>query len=240
MSKLSNTGTVAPTFLDRLLYEPQESTSLEDGTFAAKRRVSRTYQIAKRGLDIGGALVGLIILALLLLISIPLIWMEDRGTIFYRQIRVGRYGRPFTTYKLRSMIMDADHYLTQHPELLRTWRHRGKLEEDPRITHVGKFLRRTSLDEMPQMWNVLRGEMSLVGPRAIQFSEEAAFGELGALRLTVKPGLTGLWQICGRSQTTYEQRCLLDCMYVMECSFGMDLHILCKTLPVVICGTGAY
>ncbi len=240
MSELSSTGTVSPLFLDRLLYEPQERMPLEDEMLLVKRRVSRTYQIAKRGLDICGALVGLSVLALLLLCIIPLIWMEDRGTIFYRQIRVGRYGRPFATYKLRSMIINADHYLTQHPELLQTWRRRGKLEEDPRITHVGKFLRRTSLDEMPQMWNVLCGEMSLVGPRAIQFSEEAAFGELGAVRLTVKPGLTGLWQICGRSQTTYEQRGLLDCMYVMECSFGMDLHILCKTLPVVICGTGAY
>lgn len=198
------------------------------------------YRFAKRGLDICGALVGLFVLALLLLVIAALIFWEDRGPLFYKHVRVGQHGRLFSCYKLRSMVVDADEYLSRHAELLHVWQQSGKLERDPRITRVGRFLRRTSLDEMPQMWNVLRGEMSLVGPRAVQYSEVAAFGELNELRQMVKPGLTGLWQVSGRSLTDYEQRCVLDCTYVVGCSFRMDLHILLKTLPVVLHGVGAY
>src|SRR5205814_10701578 len=108
---------------------------------------------------------------------------------------------------------------------------------DPRITGIGRFLRRTSLDELPQLLNVLRGEMTLVGPRAIQSSEMAAFGELSQLRQQVKPGLTGLWQISGRSSTTYQQRCALDCIYVIEFSSLADIHILIRIIPVLFCAT---
>jgi undecaprenyl-phosphate galactose phosphotransferase len=138
------------------------------------------------------------------------------------------------------MMVDADTYLARNPELLRAWQQNGKLYADPRITRIGRFLRRTSLDELPQLWNVLRGEMSLVGPRAIQFSEVAIFYDLLVIRQQVKPGLTGLWQISGRSNTSYEQRNVLDCTYVMECSIWMDVTILCKTLPVVFYPIGAY
>ncbi len=201
---------------------------------------ARNYQFLKRGIDIGGSLLGLLLLLLLLPFIIIFILWEDRGPIFYKQERIGLYGRPFQTYKLRSMIVNADKYLVQHPELLQAWQHNGKLQDDPRITQIGKFLRRTSLDELPQVMNILRGDMSLVGPRAIQAAEVAAFGELGALRQMVKPGLTGLWQISGRSQTTYEQRLLLDCTYVLDCSIAIDMYILIKTLPVVMHGEGAY
>jgi lipopolysaccharide/colanic/teichoic acid biosynthesis glycosyltransferase len=138
------------------------------------------------------------------------------------------------------MVADADDYLTQHPEVQSAWKQKGKLSQDPRITGIGRFLRCTSLDELPQLLNVLRGEMTLVGPRAIQTSEVAAFGELSQLRQQVKPGLTGLWQISGRSSTTYQQRCVLDCIYVMECSLWADLLILIKTIPAVLCARGAY
>ncbi|GHO46320.1 sugar transferase [Ktedonospora formicarum] len=202
-------------------------------------RVSRTYQILKRTLDIIGALCGLAILAVLLVF---VVWMNRRepGPLFYKQKRVGRHGKPFYLYKLRTMIVDADAYLERHPELLLEWQRNGKLQDDPRITRAGKFLRRTSLDELPQMLNVLRGEMSLVGPRAIQFSEIEAFSELFTLRQMVKPGLTGLWQVSGRSMTSYEQRNILDCTYVLECSLSMDFQILIKTLPVVLNGAGAF
>jgi undecaprenyl-phosphate galactose phosphotransferase len=200
----------------------------------------RGYQAAKRLVDICGALVGLALLALLSPIIAILILWEDRGPIFYQQIRVGLHGRAFRTYKLRSMHVDADDWLAKHTGLREQWEQTGKLHNDPRVTRVGHFLRRTSLDELPQMVNVLRGEMSLVGPRAIQFSEVAAFGELIELRQSVRPGITGLWQVSGRSMTNYEQRCILDCMYVMERSFWMDLLILLKTIPVVIQGIGAY
>lgn len=199
-----------------------------------------TYLLLKRGIDICGALLGLFVLALLLPLIIPCILWEDRGPIFYEQWRVGRHGKPFRIYKIRSMMVDADNYLLYDPMLLSIWRQRGKLQHDPRVTRVGQFLRRTGLDELPQMLNVLSGEMSLVGPRAVQMSELAAFGELNELRLLVKPGLTGLWQISDRSTTSYIQRGLLDSMYMMECSLLVDLYILYKTFPAIISGSGAF
>jgi undecaprenyl-phosphate galactose phosphotransferase len=211
-----------------------------DGLLLSEPDISWIYQITKRSLDICGAIIGITLFAFFLPIIALLILREDRGPIFYKQVRIGRHGRPFTIYKLRSMITNADAYLTQHPELLKTWQQNGKLHADPRITRIGRFLRRSSIDELPQLFNVLRGEMSLVGPRAIQSSELAAFGELSELRQMVKPGLTGLWQISGRSTTDYEQRCILDCTYVMECSLLMDIQILFRTLPVVLHHTGAY
>lgn len=198
------------------------------------------YQAAKRGVDICVALIGLIVLGLLLLIIAPLILLEDRGPLFYKQKRVGQHFQPFTLYKLRTMIVDADRHLARDPGLLEAWRKTGKLQHDPRVTRLGSFLRRTSIDELPQLFNVLRGDISLVGPRPIQFSEIPAFGELIKLRQTVKPGLTGLWQVSGRSNTDYEQRAILDCIYVLDCSFWIDLLIIINTPPVVLHGLGAY
>jgi undecaprenyl-phosphate galactose phosphotransferase len=200
---------------------------------------SEGYQIAKRCLDVCMSLIGLVALALLLPILGSLIFLEDRHSIFYKQQRVGLHGRLFTTYKLRTMAANADDYLSWHPEVQARWKEKGKLSDDPRITRIGRFLRRTSLDELPQLLNILRGEMTLVGPRAIQASEVAAFGELSQLRQEVKPGLTGLWQISGRSFTTYQQRCVLDCIYIRECSLWADILILIRTIPVVLCGRGA-
>lgn len=216
-----------------------ESIQGYDGCFK-ELQISRAHQIAKRGLDICGALVGLAILALLLPIVALLIWLEDRGSVFYQHVRVGQFGRPFITYKFRSMVTDADDYLARNPKLSEAWKNRGKLKNDPRITRVGRFLRHTSIDELPQLLNVLRGEVSLVGPRAIQFSEVDRFGELFELRQMVKPGLTGLWQVSGRSMADYEQRAVLDCIYVMDRSFWMDVFILFKSIPVIIQGVGAY
>jgi exopolysaccharide production protein ExoY len=211
-----------------------------DALLLSEPNISWLYAISKRSLDICGALVGLTLFSFLFPVIALLILWEDHGPIFYKQTRMGRYGSPFTMYKLRSMISNADAYLTQHPQLLEAWQQKGKLHSDPRITRIGGFLRRSSIDELPQLFNVLRGEMSLVGPRAIQLSELNAFGELSELRQMVKPGLTGLWQVSGRSTTDYEQRCILDCTYVMQCSLQMDIHILLKTLPVVFYRTGAY
>jgi exopolysaccharide production protein ExoY len=215
-------------------------TRSSDTLLLSEPSISWLYEISKRGIDICGALIGLALFLLLFPVIALLILWGDRGPIFYKQTRIGRNGRPFTIYKLRSMITNADAYLAQHPELLEAWQLKGKLHTDPRITRIGSFLRRSSIDELPQLFNVLRGEMSLVGPRAIQLSELTAFGELGELRQMVKPGLTGLWQVSGRSTTDYEQRCILDCTYVMECSLLMDIQILFRTLPVVFYHTGAY
>src|SRR5437660_4266453 len=174
MSEFSNSkiDPASAKFLYRSLPGSRQSLLIAE-MLLQEQQVSRLYQIAKRTLDICGALVGLVILLLVLCVVAPLILIEDRGSIIYKQVRVGHCGKPFLIYKLRSMMMGADGYLAQRPELLNAWRRTGKLQinEDPRITRVGRFLRRSSLDELPQMWNVLRGEMSLVGPRAIQFSE---------------------------------------------------------------------
>ena len=227
---------VSPTTFSELV----PLTCIPDDVVSSRAGLSRIYQLAKRSLDICGALMGLTLFAFLLPIVALLILWEDGGPIFYRQTRLGRHGQPFTIYKLRSMMVNADSYLAQHPALLDRWQRNGKLHADPRITRIGNFLRRSSIDELPQLFNVLRGEMSLVGPRAIQPSELAAFHELADLRQMVKPGLTGLWQVSGRSATDYEQRCVLDCTYVMECSFWTDVQILLKTFPVVLHRTGAY
>ncbi len=216
--------------------------SLQDlyGLHSHSQTNSQVYQAAKRGLDICGAIVGLIILGLLLPIVILLILLEDRGPIFYKQVRVGKDFRPIPFYKLRTMIVDADGHLARHPELREAWCQTGKLQNDPRVTRIGSFLRRTSIDELPQMFNVLCGDISLVGPRPIQFSEIPVFGELINLRQAVKPGLTGLWQVSGRSNTDYAQRAILDCIYVMDCSFWIDILIIFNTLPVVLHGMGAF
>ncbi|HEU5227906.1 MAG TPA: sugar transferase [Ktedonobacteraceae bacterium] len=227
---------VSPTTFSELV----SLTCTPDDFMSSGTDLSWIYQLAKRSLDVCGALIGLMLFAFLLPFVALLILCEDGGPIFYRQTRIGHRGRPFTIYKLRSMMVNADAYLAQHPELLDRWQKNGKLHADPRITRIGNFLRRSSIDELPQLFNVLRGEMSLVGPRAIQPSELAAFQELADLRQMVKPGLTGLWQVSGRSTTDYEQRCVLDCTYVMECSFWTDMQILLKTLPVVFHRTGAY
>ena len=210
------------------------------GASAEAPRVQWGARIAKHALDICGALVGLLLLALLLPVIALLIWWEDRGPILYKQVRVGQNSQPFVIYKFRSMVADADDYLARHPELLEAWSKDGKLKSDPRITRIGAFLRSTSLDELPQVINILRGEMSLVGPRAIQFSETALFGELIELRQSVNPGLTGLWQISGRSMTDYEQRCILDSIYVIDWSFWLDIEILLRTLPTVFHRVGAF
>jgi exopolysaccharide production protein ExoY len=202
-------------------------------------RLSWTYLLLKRGIDICVALLGIFVLALLLPLIIPCILWEDGGPIFYEQLRVGRYGKLFRIYKIRSMIVNADNYLLYDPVLLSIWQQRGKLQYDPRVTRVGRLLRRTGLDELPQMLNVLFGEMSLVGPRAVQMSELVAFGELNELRLLVKPGLTGLWQVSDRSTTTYIQRGLLDCTYMVECSVLADFYILYKTFSAIVYGSGA-
>ncbi len=241
MSGVSKHGESAVNAVDaEFVRERAEEIFLDYSLLLDEPQTSPAYEIAKRLLDICGAIVGLVLLALLLPIIAFFILLEDGGPIFYRHACVGLYGQSFMSYKLRSMIVGADDYLRMHPELLQVWQKNGKIEKDPRITRVGNILRSTSIDELPQMLNVLRGEISLVGPRAIQFSEVSHFGELIELRQTVKPGVTGLWQVSGRSMTSYEQRCVLDCIYVMNRSFWMDLRIILKTILVVLLGKGAY
>ena len=205
----------------------------------AVREPSRLYYISKRLLDIVLALFGILFLLPVFLIIAICVKMDDGGSVLHFREIVGKHGKRFYALKFRTMIPDADTYLTKHPELLRKFKQNMKLERDPRITRIGKFLRKTSLDELPQLFNVLVGQMSLVGPRIIHPSELPRYGEYGQKRLSVKPGITGLWQISGRQHISYDERVQLDMQYIDTRTFIVDLIILVKTLKVFIVHTGA-
>ena len=200
---------------------------------------SQLYFLSKRFIDISLSVFGIIVLLPVLLIIALCIKLDDGGSIFHFREIIGEKGRRFYALKFRTMIPDADSYLVKHPELLRKFQKNMKLERDPRITRMGKFLRKTSLDELPQLFNVLVGQMSLVGPRIIHPSELPRFGQNAQKRLSVKPGITGLWQISARQHVCYDERVQLDMRYIDTRSFIVDLTILVKTLKVFIVHTGS-
>ena len=197
------------------------------------------YNTAKRCIDIVLAFIGLLILLPLFLLIALCIKLDDRGPVLHFREIVGFRGQRFFALKFRTMIPDADTYLQKHPELRKMYLHNMKLERDPRVTNVGYFLRKTSLDELPQLVNVLLGQMSLVGPRIIHPSELPRYGAYAQKRLSVKPGLTGLWQISGRQHISYEERIVLDMRYIDKRTLLSDLTILIKTLKVFVIHTGA-
>ncbi len=193
----------------------------------------------KRLMDIVGALVGITTLSPLLLVTALAVWLEDRSPVFFMQTRVGLNGRHFSMLKFRSMYRDAE---TRKARLKadKAGSVTFKMKHDPRITRVGRIIRKLSIDELPQLGNVLRGEMSLVGPRPALPSEVALYTQQQQRRLWIKPGITCLWQISGRSELDFEQQVALDMEYISNQSLGKDLIILIKTLPAVIGGKGAY
>ena len=204
----------------------------------------RERQWPKRALDlILTVLGGLLILPLLGLIALW-IKIDSPGPVLYQHVRIGQDGKPFGAWKFRSMVQDADRilerYLEANPELRAEWANGHKLKHDPRVTIAGRFLRKTSLDELPQLWNVLKSEMSLVGPRPIVRDEIPKYGQRFGLYMKVKSGLTGLWQISGRSDTSYDARVSLDSFYVSNWSVWLDLYILSRTVEAVIFRQGAY
>jgi Undecaprenyl-phosphate galactose phosphotransferase WbaP len=170
--------------------------------------------------------------------------MSTRGPIVYSHKRLGRNGRHFNAWKFRTMFQNADQvlelYLEEHPELREEWERDHKLKFDPRVTRIGRFLRKTSLDELPQLWNVIRGDMSLVGPRPIVDAEIEKYGAYYGLYTMVKPGITGLWQVSGRNNTTYDERVQLDAYYVRNWSPWLDLYLLLRTIRIVLFAKGAY
>lgn len=198
------------------------------------------YCFTKRVLDILGATVGLIFTALAFVFIAPAIIIESKGPIFFSQTRVGLNGRTFKCYKFRSMYADAEN---RKKDLMCYNMMKGqmfKMTDDPRITKVGKFLRATSLDELPQFWNVLKGDMSLVGTRPPTLDEVEHYDYHHFVRLRTKPGITGLWQVSGRSTTTdFEEVVRLDKEYIEKCNMWFDIKILLKTLKVVILRVGA-
>jgi lipopolysaccharide/colanic/teichoic acid biosynthesis glycosyltransferase len=198
------------------------------------------YRVAKRCFDVLFALSLVIVTAPVWLIVAVLIRITSPGPIIYSQVRVGKNGRQFQCYKFRTMRSDADALLARDPKLAGEFEKGWKLENDPRITSVGRLLRRSSIDELPQILNVLRGDMSVVGPRPVQPRElEERFGPAAAEVTSVKPGLTSLWSVSGRSLTSYDERIKLELEYVRRRSFGFDLLVMLLTIPAVLTGRGA-
>lgn len=194
----------------------------------------------KTSVDYLGALIALLIFSPLFIALAVLIKRDSPGPIFHRRRVVGRGGQTFDAFKFRTMRIDGDALLAQYPELQAELQHNHKLKDDPRVTHMGSRLRRTSLDELPQLLNVLLGQMSLVGPRMITLDEMDKYGKWRWNLLTVKPGITGLWQISGRSDVTYEERVRLDMYYIRNYTLWLDLLILWRTAPAVLRRQGAY
>ncbi len=203
------------------------------------------YRAIKRMIDIIGAIVGIIFL-IPTTIAVCLarkISKEDKGPLFYEQLRYGKNGKVFRLYKFRSMCIGADEklkkYLEESEDIRKEFQKTHKLQNDPRITKIGNFLRKTSLDELPQMINILKGDMSFVGPRPVVEKEVEEYGENKEKFLSVKPGLTGYWQVNGRSSTTYEERMKMELYYVDNCSLWLDIKIFFKTFIAVFKKEGA-
>ncbi|WP_342106985.1 sugar transferase [Methylobacterium sp. SI9] len=198
---------------------------------------------AKRGLDITVAVTALFLLLPLLLLIALLVWAGDGRAPIFRHMRLGRDGRAFGCLKFRSMVADGEAVLTAHlaadAQARAEWAATHKLTNDPRITPIGQVLRKTSLDELPQLWNVLRGEMSLVGPRPIVQAEVARYGRAFQTCFAVPPGVTGLWQVSGRSDTSYAERVALDLDYASRWSLRRDIAIMLRTIPAVLAQRGS-
>jgi lipopolysaccharide/colanic/teichoic acid biosynthesis glycosyltransferase len=206
-----------------------------------RMRLDPVEMILKTLLDYTVILLGSIVLLPFIALVGLLIKLDSAGPILYRRRVLGVGGQEFDAFKFRTMVINGDELLARHPELLAELKATHKLKVDPRITRVGHWLRRTSLDELPQFINVLLGQMSLVGPRMISPAEAEMYGRMKQNLLTVKPGLTGLWQVSGRSDLSYEERVRLDMHYIRNYSIWLDLQILFfQTLPAVFRGRGAY
>lgn len=209
------------------------------GTTAGKGKGGDAYGAAKRMIDIVGALAGLMILFTLFPAIAFFVKLDSRGPIFFIQTRVGQYGHRFKFIKFRTMKVGAHAQQWELDNLNESGGLTFKLSNDPRVTRVGRFLRRTSLDEMPQFWNVLRGDMSLVGPRPPLLREVSRYNDTQKVRMTVPQGMTGLWQVRGRSNLKFDAMVDLDVHYALHASLSIDIKVLIATIPTVLLGRGA-
>jgi exopolysaccharide production protein ExoY len=219
---------------------PRNDRAFGAGSSSYKSKKSGIYRnVFKRALDALAVLMSAPVVVPIVLI-LALLVAREGGSPFYSQFRVGKNGRPFRMWKLRTMVVDADArmtaYLDANPEARAEWDRNQKLRVDPRITRFGQFLRKTSLDELPQLWNVFIGDMSLVGPRPMMLNQQTMYP--GKAYYLVRPGVTGLWQTTDRNQTSFEARAEFDTMYDDMLSLGADLRIIFKTVGVVVKGTG--
>jgi Undecaprenyl-phosphate galactose phosphotransferase WbaP len=236
-----------PHFVDLTSRSIAEDHRLQSGSphwrtllMAAFRKGLKVKRTCDLTLTLLGGVVCLPVIALVALA----IKLSSRGPVFFGHERIGRYGHRFKALKFRTMVTNGDAVLAAHlaenPEARDQWRRDHKLKHDPRITPIGRILRKTSLDELPQLWNVLRGEMSLIGPRPIVHEEISNYGDDFDVYLQALPGITGLWQVSGRNDISYRQRVSLDVEYVVTWSIWLDALILLRTAFVVVCQRGAY
>ncbi|HHX65891.1 MAG TPA: undecaprenyl-phosphate glucose phosphotransferase [Chloroflexi bacterium] len=202
--------------------------------------LSEWQMVLKRATDVIISLLGLVLLSPVLLIIAVALKLDSPGPVIFKQVRVGRGGQQFTCFKFRSMCIDAEARLHELQDKNESTGPLFKMRNDPRLTRVGRLLRRTSMDELPQLWNILRGEMSLIGPRPAIPTEVEQYEAWHLRRLDASPGLTGLWQVSGRSNLTFDEMVLLDIYYIENWSPILDLQIMLKTIPTVILGAGAY
>jgi Undecaprenyl-phosphate galactose phosphotransferase WbaP len=243
--RFPNVLVVTPSDLDRagrLWQQPKELGGLPAYHVRSGLHTLRS-RILKRALDLFLVLLAApLVLPAGALIAL-LIRTSSKGPVFFGHRRLGKRGRWFRAWKFRTMVPDGDavlnRYLEQHPSMKQEWEATQKLRRDPRVTSIGRFLRKTSLDELPQLWNVLLGQMSLVGPRPIVEAESSRYGAVFGLYMEVAPGITGLWQVSGRNNTSYPERVRIDAFYVRNWSLWLDLHILLRTVRTVLTGEGA-
>ncbi len=198
----------------------------------------RWFRWCKRTFDVVGALLGILVCAPVILALVAAVRLTSRGPAFYSQLRIGRHGGYFRCWKFRTMVLDADTYLHRlleaSPALRDEYTSRCKLRIDPRVTPVGRLLRRTSLDELPQLWNVLRGDMSLVGPRPLLIDEPERYGEALDAVLRVRPGLTGIWQVSGRNSVPYEVRVAMQAQQAEQTALSRDFIVVLRTLVQMV------
>ncbi|WP_374575549.1 sugar transferase [Phenylobacterium sp.] len=209
-----------------------------------RRPASALQDRVTRAIDLAASVGGLIFFAPVFILIALLVKLSDGGPVFFAQTRVGQGGRPFKCLKFRTMAVDAEEQLrkllARDPVARAEWERDHKLREDPRITAIGRFLRKSSLDELPQLINIIKGEMALVGPRPIVEAEIVRYGRHFKRYCEARPGLTGLWQVGGRNAVTYRERVVMDVAYVRYRCIRLDLKIIWKTIPAVFLRHGAY
>lgn len=225
-------GTEAEVILEAGIYE---------SNLAEQRNKDQLYIVMKRITDIGGSLFGLFILFPLFVLIAIIIKIEDpKGPIFFKQLRVGKHEKTFYMYKFRSMVYNAEEMLDQLLSQNEVSGAMFKMKNDPRVTKIGRFIRKTSLDELPQLWNVLKGEMSMVGPRPPLPREVAEYSQYDKQRLRVTPGCTGLWQVSGRNSVGFEEMVELDLEYIRNQRYWYDIRIILKTVRLLFGAKDAF
>lgn len=224
---------------DQRIAARTQSVERSDERYSGARYPRLPYQIVKRTFDIVVSLFGILVLLPVFLVIAIAIVISDGFPIVFKQKRVGKDGRLFYIYKFRSMVRNAEEVLKKDPELWKQFQDNYKIAKDPRIMKIGHFLRKSSLDELPQLFNVLKGDMSLVGPRPIVEPELEKYGEYQGVYLAMKPGCAGVWQCSGRSDTTYAERVEYDREYYMKAGLRYDVATLFKTVVSMLTGHGA-